>query len=156
MLAMRLVATALLSASFLLYGNPFGSTLARAEAAKAKNQLDHLHNAAHELTHAHTAATGNNGGKAHQHVTAAIGHIEAAIHHHKTKHLNQTRTGVTGALATAAHHHHHNQLHEALHAAKAAQKQLAEGNAAKASHDISKAHHHIELAIHSHHALIGK
>jgi len=123
--------------------------------SKHTHHLDSLHKAAHELKHAHTAASGKNVGKANQHVSAAIVHIEEAIQHHKTHHLNQNRPGLTGTIATAAHHHHHNQLHEALHAAKAAQKQLAAGNTAQAEHDISKAHHHIELAIHSHHALIG-
>jgi hypothetical protein len=138
--------------------NPSMALLPSANAnAPAKNvhHLDSLHKAAHELKHAHTAVNGKNGGKASQHVAAAIGHIEEAIQHHKANHLNQTRTGLSGAIVTTAHHHHHNQLHEALHAAKAAEKQLAAGNTTQAAHDISKAHHHVELAIHSHHTLIG-
>jgi hypothetical protein len=146
---------AFLAASILTTSTPANSLLAASNAKVSKtNHLDHLHKAALELKHAHSA-TGKNGGKAAQHVATAIGHIEAAIQHHKTL-LNQNRSGVSGAIATAAHHKHHSHLQEALHAAKAAEKQIASGNASRAAADISKAHHHVELAMHSHNALIGK
>ncbi len=130
----------------------------KANSAKSGHHLDHLHQAAHELKHAHAAVSGKGGktgANAGKHVSAAIGRIEAAIQHHK-KHLQQSRTGVTGAIATVAHHHHHSQLHEALHAAKAAEKHIESGNTKKAASEISNAHHHVELAMHSHHNLIGK
>jgi hypothetical protein len=156
MLTSRLIPASILATGlFFAVSAPANGFLAFAKP-KAGHHLDHLHKAAHELKHAHAAVNGKNGGKASQHITAAIGHIEAAIELHKKHHLEQNRTGVTGAIVTAAHHHHHNQLHEALHAAQAAEKHLAAGNGAKASEEINKSHHHVELAMHSHQALIGK
>jgi hypothetical protein len=156
MFAPRFIVSALISAP-LLFTVTNASTVflpaANAKIVAKPAHQDSLHLAAHELKHAHAAVTGKNSGKAGQHVSAAIGHIEHAIHSHKTNQLNQNRTGVTGAIATAAHHQHHNQLHEALHAAKAAEKQLASGNTAQAASDITKAHHHVEKAIQQQHAL---
>jgi hypothetical protein len=146
-------------ASILLFSlsSPASGSLAIAEAAAAKkgHHLGELEKAAHELKHAHSEVTGKNVGKASEHVTAAIGHIEKAIELHK-HHLNQTRTGVTGTITSAAHHHHHHHLHEALHAAKEAEKHIASGKTAEAAKELSKAHEHVELAMHSHKALIGK
>ncbi len=98
MFASRFVPGSLLIAAVLFaFANPSLALLPGANAnapAKKAHHLDSLHKAAHELKHAHTAANGKNGGKAGQHVAAAIGHIEEAIQHHKTNHLNQTRTGL--------------------------------------------------------------
>jgi hypothetical protein len=151
----RFIAGVAASAVIFFGASTPSSAVANVKAAKPGVHTDHLHKAAHELKSAHGAVNGKNGGQAGQHVSNAIAHIEAAIQHHKT-HLNQTRTGLAGTIATAAHHHHHSQLHEALNAAKAAQKQIASGNPVKAAADITKAHHHVELAMRSHHALIAK
>jgi hypothetical protein len=152
MYAMRLiVGSVIATATFFAGTTPANAFLA---PTKPGHHLDSLHKAAHELKHAH-GEVGKNGGKAAHHVSAAIGHIEHAIQLHKSA-LTQNRTGLNGALASAAHHHHHSQLHEALHAAKEAEKHIAAGNATHAAHEIARAHHHVELAMHSHHHLIGK
>lgn len=159
MFAPRFIPGALITAAALfavVTPTPTLLPLANAKSVTKKgHHLDSLHAAAHELKHAHSATSGKNGGTAASHVSAAIGHIEKAIESHKTNHLNQTRSGLSGLATTAAHHHHHNQLQEALHAAKSAQKHLTDGNIAKAKEEITKAHHHVELAIHQHHSLIG-
>ena len=57
----------------------------KANSAKTGHHLDHLHQASHELKHAHSAVSGKcgqNGANAGKHVSAAIGHIEAAIQRH--------------------------------------------------------------------------
>jgi hypothetical protein len=145
MFSTPLLTTSLAAAAALFAVGPANAILA---PARAKAQ-DHLHLAAHELKHARTALGGKEG-NAQQHLSQAIGHIEQAIHHHKTTVLAQPRTGLSGALVTAAHHHHHGQLHEALHAAKEAQKHLAAGKVHEARKEAERAHHHVELAIHHH------
>ena len=149
----------LLSSGLFASASPAVVLLPKNNAAvKKAGHLDSLHMAARELKHAHNAVNGNvkKGGNAGQHLTTAIGHIENAIQTHKANTANQARPGLAGAVAAAAHQHHHNQLHEALHAAKEAEKHLATGNVALASVEIGKAHHHVEQAIKHHEAFIGK
>jgi hypothetical protein len=164
MLPSRLVCASLLALALSFTISNSASALSPKVNAvtKKSGHLDNLHMAAHELKHAHAAVNGNGNGKGKkggnpvQHVSAAIGHIEQAIQLHKANNLNQNRPGLAGSALTAAHHHHHSQLQEALHAAKEAEKHLAAGNAALASKEIEKAHHHVELAIEHHRALTGK
>jgi hypothetical protein len=128
-----------------------GQAFLAAGTNKHNQHTDLLHKAAHELKEANSAI-GKNGNASH-HLATAIHHLEHAIHHHKTNLAPQSTTGLGGSLVAAAHHKHHTHLQEALHAAKTAEKHLGAGKTAHASTEITKAHHHVELAMSTHHVL---
>ena len=118
-------------------------------ATSGQQALKHLQSAHHH-------AKGNSGSATGQ-LNAAIQQLELARSHHlaQTK-QTQMNGGLAGGLTKAAHHHHHSHITQAIHDAKAAEKQVSAGHHQKALHDIGKAQHQTQLAIASHHHLIGR
>jgi hypothetical protein len=92
---------------------------------------------------------------AHHAAAAAVNQIEMAIgkHHH---YLTIKRFGLSGVLRTAAHHHHHGHLHNAIAAARAAEKQIKAGNRAQANADLGIAHGHLVMAVRTNPTLLNR
>lgn len=128
----------------------------RAANRHPHHHLHHLQQAAQDLKAAEAAAAAGNAARTSQLLTAAHGQIEQAISHHRQHHLTAPRSGLGGLVQTARHHRHHGHLHAALAAIKAAHKQVAAGNTTGTVKDIEKAEHQVQLAIASHHRLIGR
>jgi len=153
MFASRFIFGSLASAVCLFMIESSSQAFLANAVGKQNPHLESLHKAAQELKHATAAVNGKNGGNAGQHVTAAIGHIEKAIEHHKKSQAEQNNSGIGGLVQKTANQKHHSHLHEALSAAKAAEKHLSGNNAGQAGKEIAKAHHHVEEAIKSHSGL---
>ena len=118
--------------------------------------LHHLQQAARDLKAAEAAAAARNAARTAQLLAAARGQIEQAVSHHRRHHLSVRRSGLGGLVLTARHHQHHGHLHAALAAIGAAHKQVAAGNPTGTVKDIETAGRHVQLAIASHHRLIGR
>lgn len=128
----------------------------RASHRHPHHHLQHLQQAAQDLKAAEATAAAGNAARTSQLLTAARGQIEQAISHHRQHHLTVQRSGLGGLIQTARHHRHHGHLQSALSAIKAAHKQVAAGNPTRTVKDIEKAGHHVQMAIASHHRLIGR
>lgn len=128
----------------------------RAAHRNPHHHLQHLQQAAQDLKAAEATAAAGNAARTSQLLTAAHSQVEQAVSHHRQHHLTVRRSGLGGLIQTARHHQHHGHLRAALAAIKAAHKQVATGNPTRTVKDIEKAGHHVQMAIASHHRLIGK
>jgi len=157
----RFVPAAAVLAGLVLLATPTAGAAAKPRSVTHRTQphhhhLTHLQQALKHLQSAHHHAKGNSGSATGQ-LNAAIQQLELARSHHlaQTK-QTQMNGGLAGGLTKAAHHHHHSHITQAIHDAKAAEKQVSAGHHQKALHDIGKAQHQTQLAIASHHHLIGR
>jgi hypothetical protein len=136
-----------------------GSTNGNQMNGQSTNKrLEMLEEASFELRSAYAtlAKINENGANPKHSIEKAIHHIESAMEHHQSNQMNQNRSGVSGAISTAAHHKHHNDLAEALHEARSAHKHLGTGHVTEATEAVAHAHRHLERAISGHQALMGR
>jgi hypothetical protein len=117
-----------------------------------------LEEASFELRSAYAtlAKINENGANPKHSIEKAVHHIETAMNHHQSNQMSQSRSGVSGAISSAAHQRHHSDLGEALHEAKSAHKQLSMGNIEHATEEVARAHRHLEHALNGHQALTGR